>query len=177
MRLEGEAWRQFFDAFEEVAFRLETLPVYGVASEDEEFRRFLAGEPRPDEELADSPWLHRVRKFTESGRYVQRVHVVTPPLSDYLRYEMQWGYDFNIAAGEDVRILETESASGLPFSAHEDFWLFDDTHVVLMRYEEDGTQIDRILLEDVDVSDYVHRKDTALRLGIHYEDYRARLNT
>lgn len=177
MRLEGDAWREFFDAFEDYAFRLETLPVYGVASEDEEFRRFLAGEPRPDKELADSPWLHRVRGFTGSGRRVQRVHVVTPPLSDYLRYEMEWGYDFNIVAGEDVRIIETESPSDLPFAANEDFWLFDDKHVVLMRYEPDGTQIDRLLLEDVDVADYVACKDTAMRMATPYEQYRARLNT
>ncbi|WP_369689890.1 DUF6879 family protein, partial [Nocardiopsis alborubida] len=108
---------------------------------------------------------------------VERVHVVTQPLSDYLRYEMEWGYDFNIVAGEDVRIIETETPSDLPFATHEDFWLFDDTHVVLMRYEDDGTQIDRILLEDVDVSEYISRKDTALRLGTPYEHYRARLNT
>ncbi|WP_369689886.1 DUF6879 family protein, partial [Nocardiopsis alborubida] len=114
MRLEGDAWREFFDAFSDYAFRLETLPVYGVTSEDEEFKRFLAGEPRPDEELTDSPWLHRVRRFTTSGRRVERVHVVTQPLSDYLRYEMEWGYDFNIVAGEDVRIIETETPSDLP---------------------------------------------------------------
>jgi hypothetical protein len=108
---------------------------------------------------------------------VERVHVVTPPLSDYLRYEMEWGYDFNIVAGEDVRIIETRDPSELPFAAHEDFWLFDDTHVVLMRYEEDGTQIDRVLLEDADVAEYVARKNTALRLGTPYEQYRARLNT
>ncbi|MEU3233609.1 DUF6879 family protein [Nocardiopsis alba] len=177
MRLEGDAWREFFDAFGDSAFRLETLPVYGVASEDDEFRRFLAGEPRPDEELADSPWLHRVRRFTASGRRVERVHVVTPPLSDYLRYEMEWGYDFNIVAGEDVRIIETRDPSELPFAAHQDFWLFDDAHVVLMRYEEDGTQIDRVLLEDADVAEYVARKNAALRLGTPYEQYRARLDT
>ncbi|MGW9348035.1 DUF6879 family protein [Nocardiopsis flavescens] len=177
MRLEGDSWREFFDAFRDYAFRLETLPVYGVASEDDEFRRFLAGEPRPDAELADSPWLHRVRRFTASGRRVERVHVVTPPLSDYLRYEMEWGYDFNIVAGEDVRILETDAPAELPFAVHQDFWLFDDTHVVLMRYEDDGTQIDRILLQDADVSDYIARKDAALRTATPYEKYRARLNT
>lgn len=51
--LEGEAWREFFDAFNDYAFLLEMLPDYGAASEDDEFRRFLAGEPRPDEELAN----------------------------------------------------------------------------------------------------------------------------
>ena len=33
MRLAADAWRRFFDSYEREAFRLETLPSYGVASE------------------------------------------------------------------------------------------------------------------------------------------------
>lgn len=42
MRLGSDAWRRFFDAYARDAFRLETLSSYGVASEDEELREFLA---------------------------------------------------------------------------------------------------------------------------------------
>ena len=61
MRLAGEAWRVFFDSFQREAFRLETRPVYDMASEREEYEQFLAtGELHiPDED----PWLARVRQF------------------------------------------------------------------------------------------------------------------
>ncbi|GAA3986021.1 MAG TPA: hypothetical protein VKZ89_04860 [Thermobifida alba] len=45
-----------------------------------------------------------------------------------------------------------------------------------MRYEEDGTQIDRLLLEDVDVDEYIARKDAALAMATPYQEYRARLD-
>ncbi len=32
------------------------------------------------------------------------------PLSDYLRYECEWGYTYNVTAGEDVRILDLATA-------------------------------------------------------------------
>ena len=35
---------------------------------------------------------------------MQRVHVVSEPLTDYLRFEIT-GYRLNVEAGEDVRIL------------------------------------------------------------------------
>ena len=85
MRLDGKAWRTFFDGFQREAFRLETLQVYDMASEQAEYDRFLAsGELHiPD----DDQWLTRVRHFRGTGRRVGRVHVATRPLTDYLRYE------------------------------------------------------------------------------------------
>ena len=85
MRLDGKAWRTFFDGFQREAFRLESLQVYDMASEQAEYDHFLAtGELHiPD----DDQWLTRVRHFRGTGRWVGRVHVVTRPLTDYLRYE------------------------------------------------------------------------------------------
>ncbi|KUP95553.1 DUF6879 family protein [Thermobifida cellulosilytica] len=176
MRLGREEWREFFDSYTDYAFRLETLPVYKVAIEDDEYRRFLAGEKRPESELHTDEWLRRVSGYVASGRRLQRVHVITPPLTEYLRYEFEWGYDFNVRVGEEIGIIDTTEAPELSFPAHEDFWLFDDKHVVLMRYEEDGTQIDRLLLEDVDVDEYIARKDAALAMATPYQEYRARLD-
>lgn len=33
MRLDSNGWRTFFDSYQREAFRLETLPFYGVCSE------------------------------------------------------------------------------------------------------------------------------------------------
>lgn len=40
MRLDGDAWRTFFDSYQREAFRLETLSCYGVSKERDEFENF-----------------------------------------------------------------------------------------------------------------------------------------
>ncbi|MGH3546654.1 MAG: DUF6879 family protein [Pseudonocardiaceae bacterium] len=158
MRLEGDRWRTFFDSYQREAFRLETLPSYGLASEQPEYEAFLTtGElDIPD----DDPWLVRVRHFRHTGRWIGRVHVIRRPLTDYLRYEFA-GYRRTVEAGEDVRILDLTHRPnpGLP---GQDFWLFDDTAIVRMDYDADGTPLGRELLEDVDPAPYVAWKQLAL---------------
>jgi len=40
--LENNGWRTFFDSYQREAFRLGTLPSYGVGGEQAEYERFLA---------------------------------------------------------------------------------------------------------------------------------------
>ncbi|WP_343236422.1 DUF6879 family protein [Streptomyces sp. Go-475] len=56
---------------------------------------------------ATQPWFDRVKAYTASGRSVGRVHIVTQPLSDYLRFEFEH-YRHNVEAGKAVRILERD---------------------------------------------------------------------
>ena len=75
MRLDGEAWRTFFDSFQREAFRLETLPAYSMASEQAEYDTFLAtGELHIPE---DDSWLVRVRRFRRTGRWNHDLDVDT----------------------------------------------------------------------------------------------------
>ncbi len=167
MRLDGNAWRTFFDSYQREAFRLETRPTYNVASEQEEYETFLAtGELHiPD----DDPWLVRVRYFRATGRWIGRVHVLTRPLTDYLRYEFAL-YRHTVLVGEDVRILDlTDQVDpGLP---QQDFWLFDESAVVRMDYAPDGTQLGRELLEDTDPAQYVTWKHLALEHAQPFTEY------
>jgi hypothetical protein len=98
----GDDFIGLFDWFTTRAFRLETLDQYAVGYEEEAMRRFLAGQPVDPGFVA--AWLEQLAIATSAGRQMQRVHVVTEPLSDYLRYEMD-GYRHSVAAGENVRIL------------------------------------------------------------------------
>ncbi|MGQ0778318.1 MAG: DUF6879 family protein [Pseudonocardiales bacterium] len=41
-------------------FRLETLPFYNAASDDDDFRRYLQGDPDPTAKVK-RPWLDRIR--------------------------------------------------------------------------------------------------------------------
>lgn len=171
MRLEGEAWRRFFDGYEREAFRLETRPSYGVLSEDAELQGFLTTGRLviPD----DDQWLVRVRHFQATGRWVGRVHVLRRPLSDYLRYEFAV-YGYTVRAGEDVRILDVtaQADAGLPSC---DFWLFDEVRVVRMDYDAEGRQLGREWLTDIDAAPYVAWKRLALDRAVPFPDYQAGL--
>jgi hypothetical protein len=166
--LEGDDWSRMFRDFSRSVFRLETRDLYTMPDEDDEFRRFREGEKPP----ADLwyPWLDTVAQAVQAGKSVQRVHVVTSPLSAYIRYEAEWGYVFNVQAGEDIRILDlaTTPDPGLPT---QDFFLFDDAHVVLMHYRDDGTQIGRELLDTADIMRYVEWKRLALETSTPFVDY------
>lgn len=167
VRLDGDAWRTYFDAFAHTAFRLETRPVYDMAGEQEEYQRFLATGQLdiPD----DDSWLTRIRQFRATSRWIGRVHVLTRPLTDYLRYEFAV-YHYTVAAGEDIRILDlTEQANpGLPA---QDFWLFDDSAVVRMDYDDEGRQLGRELLEDADPAPYVGWKLLAITSAQPFAEY------
>ena len=138
-----------------------------VSSEQVEYDSFLANGKLiiPD----DDPWLVRVRNFRRTGRWIGRVHVISRPLADYLRYEFAV-YQFTAQAGEDVCILDLAERRdpGLP---PQDFWLFDDTAVVRMDFLADGTQVGRELLEGVDPAPYVAWKRLALEYWQPFMEY------
>ena len=100
----GDDSAGLFDWFTTRAFRLETLDQYAVGYEEEAIRRFLAGKPLDRGFIA--PWLEHVATATGAGRQMQRVHVVTEPLGDYLRYEID-GYQYSVRSCE-------RSLSGVP---------------------------------------------------------------
>jgi hypothetical protein len=126
VRLEGDDWRSFFAAHKREAFRLETRQTYGVECERAEYEHFLS---TGHLDIPDTDqWLTRLRHFQQTGRWVGRVHVLSRPLTNYLRYEFAV-YGFTVEVGEDVRILDVTDVSnpGLP---KQDFWLFDESAVV-----------------------------------------------
>jgi hypothetical protein len=119
-------------------FRLETLTVYRAASDEEDYQRYLAGEDAPNA-AAKQPWLDRLRADTAAGRRWRRVHALQPPLSDYLRYECEWGYAYNSAHGEDVRILELDDTAMRAVVAIGDFFVIDARQVIRSTYDGTGT--------------------------------------
>jgi hypothetical protein len=164
----GDVFAGLFDWFTTRAFRLETLDQYAVGYEEEAMRRFLAGEPIDPDIIA--PWLDRVAAVTAAGRRMERVHVVTEPLSDYLRFEMD-GYRFTVAAGEDVRILPRSVARELELPG-EDFWLFDDGPVARMHYDRHGNFLGAELVEEPEVvARYCRWRDVALEAATPYARY------
>ena len=119
------------------AYRLELLDRYDAVSERGDLARFLRGDPVAP--LAQRrPWLDRLGAEARAGIVNQRVHVLRTPLTDYLRFECEWGYVFNSKAGEDILILdlaERDTPAGLP---DHDYWLVDDAYAIRMHYDDNG---------------------------------------
>jgi hypothetical protein len=175
--LKPEDLGRLFVSFRHSAFRLETLAAYAIEEEAESLRAWRAGEPRPAWQ-EDREWCRLVADATAAGKFMQRVRVVRRPLSEYIRLEFDWGYPDNIAAGEDIRVLELSGDDQLPFVPDPDrgydFWCFDGVTVVRLEYDEAG----RFILP-VDVSDHAPRfiacQDYAMRRAVPFTDYRARV--
>lgn len=128
-------------------FRLEVQPAYY----DPDFQRYLAGEPGPDMERKGK-WLAYLREQREQGVYRHRVRALRTPLSDYDRYACEWGYAYNVLAGDDTRILDN---SELELSGvHHDFWLVDDSQVALMHYDALGRFVVAEVLDATEVKRY-----------------------
>ncbi len=126
---------EFFEA-QASLFRLETLDYY--EPDREEFERWAAGEPLDEAGL--QPWLDRLRAERERGLRRRRVHVLRSPVSAYLRFECE-AYTRSAEAGEEIAILDLAEKSRPGGLIDEDFWLKDDSEVLLMHYGEDGSFI------------------------------------
>jgi hypothetical protein len=152
------------------AFRLETRQRYEVDTDAGNVARYLAGEEVPSF-VVKGPWLEHLARERSHGIRRFRVHVVESPLSDYLRYECEWGYAYTTAAGEEIYILdlaETPAPAGLP---DHDFWIFDDTHVVVMDYDDTDRFRAAEILPEVELPRYRHYRDLALSRAVPFETY------
>lgn len=168
MFLEGDAWSRYFRDFARSAFRLELHPIYTMPGEAEELVRFRAGEKPPDD--YHYGWLDTVSEARRAGKTMQRVRVVRQPLTCYIQYEFDWGFVYNVKAGEDIRVLDLTSQVGSDLPDH-DFWMFDESTVVKLLYRPDGTQIGRELVEDPDLAAYLDYRDAAWEQAVPFSDY------
>ncbi|WP_432147228.1 DUF6879 family protein [Streptomyces sp. bgisy029] len=157
-----------FDDFEREAFRLEALDDYGRSGNVDAYRLFLDGKPKPDGYNAD--WLEDVRKNVEAGRRMYRVHVVTRPLTPYLRFELAWGYTTNSTAGEEFFILDVTQQAN-PLEGVGDFWLFDSVTAAPMHYTPDGEFTGADVLPDDRADEYVGYRDTALAHAVPFANW------
>ncbi|WP_017569708.1 DUF6879 family protein [Nocardiopsis halotolerans] len=163
---------RFFEECRYTAFRLETLQVYDVGYEEEAFRRFLAGG-----EVITTDSHEEWARLVGSGRQFRRVHVITEPLTDYLRFECVWGYRSSVKAGEDVNILPVNEGvwpEGIP---HSDYWLFDSEQLVRMNYAPDGTMLTPELVTDPEQIVRANAvRDRALHMSIPFSEYEKRFD-
>lgn len=156
-------------------FRLETLQHYSGSSEDEAIAEWRRTATIPlTEELRQ--WCERIQRRVKDGCRVQRVHVVTEPLTDYMRFELA-SYEPNVEAGEDVRVIPVCDDRPWPSDVPSgtDFWLIDARQLWSMHYAPDGEWLGAELMTETQrIVDACAIRDAALAQSIPWRDYHAR---
>lgn len=144
----AEEFAGMLRTFSDTAFRLETQPAYSSsAAEREALALFLDGAPRPPAEFPVwQAWLDSMREMTGQGKKISRVRIVDDPPTGYQRWAM-WTTRWHLEAGEDIRYLPRAIALTLGIPAG-DWWLFDNTSLVLMTFTSDGQPDRKTLVTD-----------------------------
>jgi hypothetical protein len=155
------AW--WLENFKQSAFRLEALPAYSMPEEAEMLTAFRRGERVRLPE--DHPWPPLVRTHCSTGKVMQRVRVVSHPLTDYERFELSL-YPHSVDAGEDIRITDD------PSLRYADFWLFDSQTVIVIRYDAEGRFTG--IHQPSDVVTYRAIRDRVLEYSIPLAEFTAR---
>jgi Family of unknown function (DUF6879) len=159
---------RLFESFSHSAFRVETLPEYKVEVEAHYFRLFLLGHP-PPESRKERAWLKTVAAANARGGTMQRVRVVRRPLTHYIAFELEWGFPENEQAGEQIRILELAHGEHLPDVDH-DFWLFDDSIVVRMEYDDEGRFVRPVAEQDA--TTYRRCRDAVMARSVPLKEWK-----
>lgn len=163
--------QEFDRLFARRVYRLESLDYYDAPNEREPYAAFRAGNP-VDPAWRDS-WRRIAGGIRASGRQLARVHVVTEPLTDYMRFTLLHGYPANVEAGEDVRILSRLEAAGAGFPVL-DYWLFDDDLSAVLVYDAGSVRHVRWYSRGDDpafVTACCEWRDAALQLAVPLADY------
>jgi hypothetical protein len=113
-------------------------------------------------------WLHMVREATLEGRRLFRVRVIDLPMSDWNRYSYALS-EHNTTAGEDIRYIERGSAPHLP---DHDYWLFDSSKLVIMRFDQADRFIGGELIEDpAEIVQHNYWRDAAWHRAARRDDF------
>lgn len=168
--LSGAAFVALFRSYR-TAFRAEFRENYRVESDrtadgTSDYERWAAGAEAPDAERKGA-LLQDLREELSDGRRLYRVKVMHR--SPYDLYSAEWGYAYNVQAGEEVRILDLheqdlpQAAEGLP-----DFWLIDD-RALLMHYDDEDRFLGAGYAADADRPRYLAARDALLATAVDFQ--------
>ncbi|MGI5125886.1 DUF6879 family protein [Pseudonocardia sp. CA-107938] len=157
-RDEWHAW--YYAHLTQDHFRLETLPYYDP--DRISFAEWQRGDYESYRQRGLS-WRTKVREERDAGLLRRRVRIVRGPLTDYERFECQWGYNTLTEYGEEIRILDL-TVTPFPLAPIGDFGVFNGTEVVRMHYDEGGAILGASVVER-DVEFFVAVRDMLWHLA------------
>jgi hypothetical protein len=156
-------------------FRLEAQPQYQNPAEVERFHTFQQGGEFPERSPQTSPWLAKIASSTAAGGIWHRVHVVSQPLTDLMRFELTTDLE-NVAAGEKVLVADRSIHQWMK-GLTQDFWLLDGDDpdcatAILMRYDDQGRFLDAEISTNREViRQCLRRRDLILPRAVRVADY------
>jgi hypothetical protein len=129
-----------FMRFTNEAFRLECLQVFDDPDERAGFAGFLANKNTEPQSAPMDGWRKINSAAKGRGATMKRLRIVIPPLSDYLQFEIAWGYSFSVRFGEQISFLEVGSFADVQVEHDllKDFWLFDESRGYIIDYDLRG---------------------------------------
>jgi hypothetical protein len=152
-------------------YRVQTLERYGVASDNDYFQRYLAGLPGPTEDALKA-WGDELEADRAAGRVYRNLHVVNGELSDYLRYQFEVAYAYNVRHGQDVRILDAaEHPAAAALFRTGDYWVLEHQHVVLCRYDEQGRPLGTVAVEPAGAGGFITAAEMGWQLATPFEQW------
>ncbi|MFI9384400.1 DUF6879 family protein [Kutzneria sp. NPDC052558] len=167
-QLDRAGFQALVSGFERSAWRLEIQGWYDEPDEGELLAQWLAdGDPGPTL-VWFADWPAWIAEQVCAGRRFERVRVLTDPLTDYLRWQLDVITEPAIEAGEDIRVLPAATAATLELGP-SDFYVFDDRAVAVLDFDDGQVTGARLLDEPAELAAFhairARAWDHALRLG------------
>ncbi|WP_405137104.1 DUF6879 family protein [Nocardia sp. NBC_01388] len=155
------------------AFHLEVEDDHSVSNEDEPMRRWRAGLPPldPDNYPPDwKRWEDLTDAATARGVALQRVRVVSEPLTEYIRF-LHAVTDRNQAHGEEIRWMPRHNLDTAEVTVDE-WWLLDDAALAWTLFDQQGDFAGFAVTRDpFDVARAMTVRDTLWARAIPHADY------
>ena len=161
----------YFDDIKREAFRLEALPAYAVDAESAGLSAYLAAEPFQKSD-AGQAFNEFIRDQVEAGVTWHRVRVVRGPLTDYERWECEWGYAVSEEFGHRTFILDLSETVNPPGRPGYDWWMLDERVVLRFHYDDRGAFLGADALEDAgQLAEHRRYRDAALAAAVPFPAY------
>lgn len=126
---------ELFKKFKKSALRLETFPEYKDDMNEDDYHNFILGKPL---NYADVEWINNVKQWTEQGKIIKRIRIISEDLTTYEKYEFLC-YNENNLAGEKILVVpRTEYEKLVNKQDRFDYWIFDESIVCKINYNENG---------------------------------------
>ncbi|WP_280261259.1 DUF6879 family protein [Nocardia wallacei] len=155
------------------AFHLEVEDEHTVSNENEPMRRWRAGLPPldPDNYPPDwKRWEDLADVTTARGVALQRVRVITEPMTEYIRF-LHAVTDRNQAHGEDIRWMPRHGVDASEITADE-WWLLDEAALAWTLFDEQGDFAGFAVTRDsVEVARAVEIRDALWAKAVPHDEY------
>jgi len=167
-------WHALFENYKYTARRLEPRDTYNAKPADKVHRQqYLAGELTDFSHMEG--WVSKLASWGAQGKRMQRVRVVTEPLSDDAKYLLAVA-KVNLAAGDEIRYLPRHRAVELRLGPpNEDYWIFDANVAAIINFDEDDNFVSHELVDDpAEIVTRLHHFDAAWCYSVSREEFAAK---